>query len=76
MSGKSCKNCGACKLLYRRSACGFWRSDGHYCEEFDRLTDIKNYCTGWRKKERPHYYLKEKYDQALRDIAWFLNNFK
>ena len=79
MSGKnvkSCKNCNECKILYRQPRYGFWRSGGHYCTAFSRPTNIKNYCNGWSKKARPDYYLKEKYEQALRDIAWLLNHFK
>ncbi len=47
---KKCKDCDACKKVYRICALSFIRDREYYCTENEMLTQNQNGCDRWRKK--------------------------
>ena len=58
MNGKICKNCGAHKMLYRRSCCGFWKTRMHYCALHCSPAGAENSCENRHKKRPDTTFLK------------------
>lgn len=46
-----CKNCGACKSLYRGSAGRSWSENGLYCDERDMMTEAGGSCSLWQPRD-------------------------
>lgn len=75
MNGKICKNCGAHKMLYRRSCCGFWKTRMHYCALHCSPAGAENSCENRHKKKAGYDLSEERFLQLERDIAYLVAYF-
>lgn len=68
--GKTCKDCNACKALYRIFWYRFDRDKLYLCTlHVKLLPSTKGSCESWHKKELPQYDLSpQRFDEAKADL--------
>lgn len=63
-----CKNCGACKSLYRGSAGRSWSENGLCCDERDMMTEAGGSCSLWQPRGAAYGFSSRREDTE-EDIA-------
>ena len=74
--GRHCKNCNACKRLYRRYWFRFFGDKLYYCNAREEITALDGYCEQWKKKKAEYSVSAERLKQAEEDLRFLMEEFK
>lgn len=74
---KTCKECGACKRLYRRLGYRFCKLKIFYCARHKKLTDPTSRCEFWKRRTLKYDLSAKRFDEAeanaRKAVACYLN---
>ena len=76
MNPKACKNCNACRRIYKRGNFSYWQNKMLYCSLIKEMTKAEGSCAHWSKKRAVYDLSSKRFDAVIADIRFLIAYFE
>ncbi len=74
--GRICKNCNACRRIYRKGGYFFRKDKMLYCSFSKEMIKAEGRCAHWSKKRAVYDLSSQRFDGVIEDIEFLLKYFE
>ena len=76
MKERTCKNCGFCRQIYRRSWYRFSETPHYYCQEREEMLSPREGCEKWKVRKTVRDLTRARFLKAEEDLLYLLEKCK